>query len=114
MPMFRREGLFVFLAVRDRCKLKAKGGGEYMKTGIIVYVAGDDALMDPDQHARTIKDRMHAEQVEIVSRRHGHYDVSDAWWTLTAKGMHRIICLITELSGFGDLILTDRQFRLSG
>jgi hypothetical protein len=85
-----------------------------MKTGIIVYVTGDDAQMDVDQQARLVKESMHASGVEIVSKHHGHHDISDAWWSLTAKGMHRIICLIAEYSVAGILKFTDRQIRLFG
>ncbi|MCU0599009.1 MAG: hypothetical protein MUE70_07105 [Desulfobacterales bacterium] len=85
-----------------------------MKTGIIVYITGDDAHMDAESQARFVRETMNASRVEIVSRQHGHYDISDAWWSMTAKGMHRIICLIAEYSGAGVLRFTDRQIRLCG
>jgi hypothetical protein len=113
MPDIGVKGFFVFGAVRDRHKTTQKGG-ENMKTGIIVYVTGDDARMDADRQARLVKERMNASRVEIVSKNHGHNDVSDAWWSLTAKGMHRIICLMASCSGADNLLLQGRQIRLCG
>jgi hypothetical protein len=85
-----------------------------MKTGLIVYVTGDDAQMDADKQMRIVKESMNASRVEIVSRHHGHNDISDAWWFLTAKGTHRIVCLMAEYTGVGGLKFFDRQIRLCG
>ena len=85
-----------------------------MKTGIIVYVTGDDTSMDPVTHKRRIKDFMSADLVEIISMHHGHHDICDAWCDLTVKGMQRIICVIAEISGINSLRLTGRQLRLCG
>jgi hypothetical protein len=104
---------FLFLAVRDRPSFCWKGG-ENMKTGIIVYVTGDDTQMDAARQAQLVRESMDASRVEIISKNHGHNDVSDAWWSLMAKGMHRIICMTASCSGTGGLKFTDRQLRLCG
>jgi hypothetical protein len=85
-----------------------------MKTGVIVYVTGDDCSMDPDEQKRFVQEYMKAHRVEIVSKNHGYNDISDAWWFLTAKGMQRIVCLMAEYTGVGLLKLTDRKLRLCG
>jgi hypothetical protein len=70
--------------------------------------------MDVERQTRLVRENMNASGVEIVSRRHGHNDISDAWWSLTARGMHRIICLVAEYSNDSGLKFTDRQIRLCG
>ena len=86
-----------------------------MKTGIIVYVAGDDSRVpeiDLEEQVKSLE--LEADRVELVSRRSGHFDVSDAWWYLMTKGMNHIICSIGELTDSGHLELTGRELRLFG
>jgi hypothetical protein len=81
-----------------------------VKTGLILYVVGnsiDDATLKGQIPAW-------ADRVEIVTQTSGHFDIHDAWWTLTARGMHRIICKIAEITDSGAIILTDRELRLCG
>ena len=85
-----------------------------MKTGIIVYVIGDDSAMDVGRQAALIKDKTRASRVELISAHHGHQDISDAWWSLTAAGMHRIVCMMAEYAGAGNLRLTGKQLQLCG
>jgi hypothetical protein len=85
-----------------------------MKTGIIVYVTGDDSKMDPAQQTAVLKRITSASRVELISKNFGHKDIADAWWSLTAKGMHRIICMAAEYSGAGGISLTGRELRLCG
>ena len=50
-----------------------------MKTGIIVYVAGDDDMepeIDLEKQVKSLE--LEADRVELVSRSSGHFDVSDA------------------------------------
>ncbi len=84
-----------------------------MKTGLIVYIVGNDAEKDLDN---AIPDQMSdlADRVEIVSENSGHFDIHDAWWALTARGMHRIVCRIAELTDSGAVRLTARELRLCG
>lgn len=86
-----------------------------MKTGVIVYVVGDDRAkrtLELEAEIRELK--LEADRVEFVSRSSGHFNVSDAWWSLTAKGMHQIYCMLGELTASGSLQLTGRVLRLSG
>jgi len=84
-----------------------------MKTGAIVYVVGKDNLSkDFDMELALKKLEIDAEKIELVSSELGHFDIMDAWWSLTAKGMKRIICLIAEVVNGSDLILTGREIQL--
>lgn len=86
-----------------------------MKTGVIVYVLGeDDPGPDVDLEKEAGRLGIEADRVELVSRRAGHFDVSDAWWLLTAKGMNRILCALGHLTDSGSLKLTGRVLRLAG
>ena len=86
-----------------------------MKTGIIVYVAGNDDREPEIDLEKQIKDlNLEADKVELVSRRSGHFDVLDAWWYLTTKGINHVKCAIGELTESGHIQLTGRELRLSG
>ncbi len=86
-----------------------------MKTGVIVYVVGDRKPDADFDLAEAVKDlKIEADRVEIVSRDAGHFDVMDAWWALTARGMNRIICMIGEFVGHSEIRLTGRELRLCG
>ncbi len=86
-----------------------------MKTGVILYVVGDE----PVNRNTNMKDLVNklpliAERVEVISRNAGHFDVHDAWWSLIAKGMKHILCVLAEYTKTGDLRLTGRSLRLCG
>ena len=86
-----------------------------MKTGAILYIVGDE----PDGFNATSEDaanrlNIKADMVEIVSSRSGHFDISDAWWFLTVRGMQHIVCKVAAFSQMGDLQLTGRELRLCG
>jgi hypothetical protein len=84
-----------------------------MKTGAIVYVVGKEYFPKDFDMAGALKNlEIHVERVELVSSGSGHYDIMDAWWSLTAKGMKRIICLIAEVVNGSDLRLTGREIQL--
>lgn len=84
-----------------------------MKTGAIVYVVGKEYFPKDFDMAGALKNlEIHAARVELVSSGSGHYDIMDAWWSLTAKGMKRIICLIAEVVNGSDLRLTGREIQL--
>jgi len=53
-----------------------------------------------------------ADRVELVSPGSGHFDIMDAWWSLTSKGMKRIVCIIAEIVNGSDLRLTGREIQL--
>ena len=86
-----------------------------MKTGVILYVVGG---ANPDDEFE-VKDAVKglgikADRIETVFSGSTHFDVTDAWWSLTAKGMKRIICRIAEIVNGLELMLKDRELRLYG
>ena len=84
-----------------------------MKTGTIIYVVGEE--MVGFDMLKAIKDlQIKADRVEIISSRSGHFDVMDAWWSLTAKGMQRIVCVLAEIVNDTGLKLTGREMQLCG
>jgi len=86
-----------------------------MKTGVIVYVVGKESLNDTIDFEEAGKRlNIKADRVEVVSSIGGNYDVMDAWWLLTAKGMKRIICIIAEVINRSEFRLTGQEMRLCG
>jgi len=84
-----------------------------MKTGAIVYVVGKENISkDFDMEAALKNLEINADRVELVSPGSGHFDIMDAWWSLTAKGMKRIVCMIAEIVNGSDLRLTGREIQL--
>ncbi len=86
-----------------------------MKTGIILYIVGDE----PENHTASTEPLVDhlplaAERIEVISRNAGHFDVHDAWWSLSAKGMQHILCVLAEYTKTGELRLTGRSLRLCG
>lgn len=70
-----------------------------MRTGVIVYVIEKDFPFEKEPElAAEIKQFHQADEVEIVSCGQKHYDVMDAWWRLTARGMQKFICIF---AGYG-------------
>lgn len=86
-----------------------------MKTGVIVYVLGKempDKDFDIEQAVKDLK--INADRIEVVSSVTGHFDVMDAWWALTAKGMKKVVCMIAETVNHSRIRLTGRELRLCG
>jgi len=84
-----------------------------MKTGAIVYVVGKENLSKDFDIALALKNlEIDADRVELVSSGSGHFDIMDAWWSPTAKGMKRIVCMIAEIVNGSDLRLTGREIQL--
>ncbi len=83
-----------------------------MKTGAIIYVIGKENDKDFDVKEAVKNLKIEADKVEIVSSRSGHFDIMDAWWSLTAKGMKRIVCMIAEIVNDSDIKLTGREIQL--
>ncbi len=84
-----------------------------MKTGAIVYVVGKENLPENFDMAVALKNlEIDADRVELVSPGSGHFDIMDAWWSLTTKGMKRIVCMIAEIVNGSDLRLTGREIQL--
>jgi hypothetical protein len=87
-----------------------------MRTGAIIYVAGDEPEQGFTQNPNdVVRDfGIEADRLEIVTRTSGHFDIHDAWWRLIVEGMQRVLCLIAEVDNNGALRLTGRQMRLCG
>ena len=84
-----------------------------MKSGVIVYVIGEEpAGWDADSEQTSVRRRTKADRVEIITRNTGHFDVLDAWWSLLTRGMKRITCVIGEFTPSGRLMLTGRELGL--
>lgn len=86
-----------------------------MKTGVILYITGEepeafairDLPFDQDVEIR-------ADRLEVISGKTGHYDIHNAWWSLQAKGVHRVICRMAEFTPAGKVRLTGKEMRLCG
>lgn len=85
-----------------------------MKTGIIVYVSGnDDRNFDETEAAKHLG--IHADKVEFVfSGQENCFDLWDAWRLMTVKGMKRIVCMAAETVGSSRIRLTGRELQLCG
>jgi len=87
-----------------------------MKTGAIVYIVGDESLIDDDfdiigaVNSLPIK----ADRIEVVAPTAGHFDIMDAWWMLITKGMNLIVCIHAEILNSSKVRLTGRELRLCG
>ncbi len=84
-----------------------------MKTGVIVYVVGKESLDDTIDFEEAGKRlNIKADRVEVVTSIGGSFDVMDAWWLLTVKGMNLIVCMIAEVVNRSQLKLTGQELRL--
>jgi hypothetical protein len=87
--------------------------GEEMKTGIIVYVVGKERADNDFDVTEAVKDlRIEADRVEAVLSGEDHFDVMDAWWVLTRKGMKKIVCMMGEVVSPSKVRLTGRTLLL--
>jgi hypothetical protein len=85
-----------------------------VKTGLILYITGDDRRCPTDKTVLLRQMPGWVDRVEVVSKHNGFFEISDAWWALTARGMHRIICRIGEIGPSGNIRMTGRELRLHG
>ena len=86
-----------------------------MKIGVIVYLVGKESLDDAIDFEEVQKKlKVKGDRVEVVSSIDGNYDVMDAWWLLTVKGMKRIVCMIAEVIDRSEFRLTGQELRLCG
>lgn len=84
-----------------------------MRTGVIVYVLEKNFPIDKEPElAKEIRQYHQADDVEIVSCGQKHFDVMDAWWRLTARGMQRFICVFAGYAGKPDKAGNRRHLRL--
>ena len=68
-----------------------------MRIGVIVYMLDNKFPIEREpEMAAAVKSYHQADQVEIVSQGQRHYDVMDAWWKLTAKGMQKFVFMLAK------------------
>jgi len=86
-----------------------------MKTGVIVYLVGKESLDDIIDFEEAGKGLdISADRIEVVTSMDGSFDLMDAWWLLTAKGMKLIVCMIAEVVNRSEVRLTGQELRLCG
>ena len=87
-----------------------------MKTGAIIYVAGegDCTGIPKDPGTFLIKFGLKADRWEIITHDTGHADIHDAWWSLLTQGMQQVICMLAKVDQNGEVQPTGRQMRLCG
>ena len=85
-----------------------------MKTGVIVYVVGGESPYDHDMEEAVKSLNIKADRVEVISSESGHFDIMDAWWSLTVKGMKSIVCKLAEVVSHSELKLIGSELRLCG
>ena len=87
-----------------------------MKTGTIIYVAGEEpqqgTLINTDELVSRCG--IQSDRFEVITRETGHFDIHDAWRALITKGMQQVLCLVAVVDDEGKLQLTGRQLRLCG
>jgi len=86
-----------------------------MKIGMILYVIGatdPDNELEIEEAAKRLD--LKADRVETVFGGVHNFDVMDAWWLLTVKGMQKIVCMIAEVTDKAGLRLTGQELRLCG
>jgi len=86
-----------------------------MKTGVIVCVVGMERLDGTfDERGGVKKLGIKADRVKVVFSGEDHFDIMDAWWLLSVKGMQSVVCMIGEIVNRSNLKLTGRELRLCG
>lgn len=86
-----------------------------MRTGVIVYVSNTGPVeSDRDVESEIQSLNITADRIEVIAPNTGHFDIPDAWWSLTVRGMQRIVCMMAELTDQGRFRLTGRELRLCG
>ncbi len=86
-----------------------------MKTGVIVYAAGEPPSDWTEESEQSVRDLFpEAAAVEIITSMTGHFDLHDAWFQLVSKGMALIYCKMAVFDDAGHIRLMDRELRLCG
>ncbi|MCD6562000.1 MAG: hypothetical protein J7L16_09630 [Deltaproteobacteria bacterium] len=86
-----------------------------MKKGTILYVVNCESDYDENDIKKAVNNlQIDADLIETVYSRSDNYDVMDAWWALTRRGMKEIICRFAEITINSGLKLTGRELRLCG
>jgi len=87
-----------------------------MKTGVIVYVLGKNEYKFTEDNLWKLSNNLNlkADKIEVVMSGDNKFDIMDAWWKLTAKGMNEIVCVLAEMTNDTQLRLTGKELRLCG
>jgi hypothetical protein len=86
-----------------------------MKSGVIIYAAGEAPASWTEDKERAVKHSMSGvEFIEIITSRTGHFDVMDAWGSLKVRGAVYVECKMAEFTPNGELKETGRTLRLCG
>jgi hypothetical protein len=86
-----------------------------MKSGVIVYVAGQaPADWTEEKEASLKKVAAGADAVELITSLSGHFDIADAWHALTVRGMNHIVCKSAVFDETGQVRFTRKEMRLCG
>ena len=86
-----------------------------MKTGIIVYVAGNvPDRWDEDLAPAIAGADACADAYEFVTSVSRGYDIHYAWWKLLTKGVRSVVCRTATFDAADKLVFTGRELRLCG
>ena len=86
-----------------------------MKNGVIVYVAGPAPETWTEESEEILKRAAAgADSVECITSRSGHFDIADAWYALTVRGMNHIVCKTAVFDDDDRVRFTGMQMRLCG
>ncbi len=86
-----------------------------MKNGVIVYVAGQAPENWSEEMENALKkDAVGADAVEFITSRSGHFDIADAWYALTVRGMNHIVCKSAVFGEKDQVRFTGKEMRLCG
>ena len=86
-----------------------------MKSGVVIYVAGnapENWTEDDEAQIRGLESE--ADLVEIITTNTGHFDVLDAWRDLLSRGMSLVTCKMAVFNESGEIELTGKSLRLCG
>ncbi len=84
-----------------------------MKTGIIVYVLGNQSPDKDFDEREAVKNlNVKADRVEFVFSGQNSFDMSDAWLKLIQKGMNHVVCKYGEIEGTSVIRLKERELQL--
>ncbi|MGE0085877.1 MAG: hypothetical protein AB7S75_15825 [Desulfococcaceae bacterium] len=84
-----------------------------MKTGVIVYVVGNEAETHFDEKQAAGNLGVTADRVEFVFSGQSEEDLAYSWWSMTRKGMSRIICMAGEMIAPSNIRLFGHEMQLS-
>ena len=96
----------------------AEGQRRYMETLSVYarqFLGGMERPDEAFDEREAVKELgIKADRVEVVFSGEDHFDIMDAWWLLTVKGMQSVVCMIGEIVNRSNLKLTGRELRLCG